>query len=294
MRFFIFFISIQLIAVFSLAQTPGDLRFHKIPDELLKGAELERFFITRDGYLWFGSNNGIASFDGSEILYYGNKGLSGAANYRIADLAEDARGNIWFLAPNYGLVFFDRFTGHFDQKKFTLSTSLKSTQIDLVSLLIDAEGIVWIGAWNYGLFRYDPATATCTHFNLQKNKPALWSSRYENTVRFILQDKYNKDLLWLGCYGSGIYAFDKKTGSMSINFLAKKPADNAIPANKVTGLYQANDSIIWFSTWGHGMAEFNTKTGKYSPYRRNNGFSVHVYGNGHVIEYMAPKSDSEI
>lgn len=293
MRFFIFFSCLFTPTLFCLAQLQTGLRFHKIPDELLQGAEVERFFVTRDGCLWFGTNKGLASFDGSEMMYYGNKGLNGPTNYRIGDLAEDVPGNLWVLSPEYGLLFFNRKTGIFKNIDIAINREAKSPQIEFSKILIDAQGVTWLGSWNRGFFMYNPKTNASAHFNLQQGKAVDWQSRYENSVRNIIEDKSNSNILWLACYGSGIYSFNKKTKQLQKNFRPAIAKDSSVPSNNITALIQVNDSIIWFSTWGHGMCVYNIKTGLYNTYNRNSSYRVDVYGNGHVLEYIAHKSDSE-
>jgi anti-sigma regulatory factor (Ser/Thr protein kinase) len=293
---FLYFILTALLFSYSLisfCQQQPELRFHKVSDELLQGAELKRFFVTKDGLLWFGTNKGLASFDGSEMIYYGNKGLDGPSNFGINDLAEDNAGNLWLLSSEYGLLFFNRKTGAFKKINVFVNEHIKASQITFVKVFLDQQEILWIGTVNSGLLEYNPATNIWQHYNIKPAKPENWPGAYENFVRDIIQDKNDSNILWLGCYGNGICSFNKKTKEVSRRFKSNNALDSIWESSTITNLRQINDSIIWYSTWGYGMNEYNLKTGLFRSYQRNIGFHVDVYPNGHVLEYIDQRSDSE-
>ena len=275
------------------SQQQPKLRFHKIQDELLQGAEIERFFVTKDGCLWFGTTRGLASFDGSEMVYYGNKGLSSVPNFRVKDLVEDKDGNLWIVSTEHGVIYFNRKTGLFKKPGIAINKQIQSSQIVFAKICIAKNGILWIGTWYRGFFMYDPFTNKCSHYSLNPDMPEEWESKYQNSVRNIIEDKNDSNIIWLACYGNGIYSFNKKTKALSKKFHCFQSMDSMQPANTITDLKQINDSIIWFSTWGHGICEYNKNTGMYRPYQRNTGYRIYVYGNGHILEHIAQKSDSE-
>lgn len=278
--------------LFCIAQQQ-EPRFHRIPEELLQGAELEKFHVTKDGRLWFGTNKGLASFDGSEMVHYANKGLNGMTNFRVGEISEDKAGNLWIASPEYGLVFFNQKTGWFKKINTSINNKIPSSKIEFVSTLVDSGALVWAGSWYRGFFRYDPSSNSSQHYNLQPNKPQEWESRYENTVRYITEDKFNSNILWLACYGSGIFNFNKKTNLLSKKFICHNSTDSVWQDNNITRLEQINDTTIWFSTWSCGMGVYNTKTGVYKMYRRNKNYEANVYPNGYVIEFFSRVSEKE-
>ncbi len=161
------FIVIALLfePLFCIAQQQ-EPRFHRIPEELLQGAELEKFHVTKDGRLWFGTNQGLASFDGSEMVHYGNKGLNGMTNFRVGEISEDKAGNLWIVSPEYGLVFFNQKTGWFKKINISINNKIPFSKIEFVSTLVDSGGLVWAGSWYRGFFRYDPSSNLSQHYNL--------------------------------------------------------------------------------------------------------------------------------
>lgn len=58
---------------------------------------------TRDGYLWFGTLNGLARFDGNAITPFNVNNTPGLPSDRIVFLFEDSRTNLWIGTDNAGL-----------------------------------------------------------------------------------------------------------------------------------------------------------------------------------------------
>lgn len=50
---------------------------------------------TRPGYIWIGTYNGIAQFDGVRFKVFNSSNTKGLANSRVTGLLEDSNGNIW-------------------------------------------------------------------------------------------------------------------------------------------------------------------------------------------------------
>lgn len=269
------------------------VRFHKVQQELIQGTETERYFVTKDNRLWFGTNRGLASFDGSEMLYYGSKGLGGINNFRINDLCEDKLENLWIATDRKGLVSFNRKTGWFKEINIAISDKASAKEIIYTTIFNDEKGLIWTGTWDRGFFIYNPATNTYNHFNLNPSKPVEWKDRYNNSVRYIIRDQNDKNIYWLAGYGSGIYKFDFLTHKILHQFVYSSGTGLVWENTKITALHQVNDSIIWFSTWSMGMGEYHTRTGVYKMYPRNSGFKVVGYPNGHIIDKMARRSLNE-
>jgi len=58
---------------------------------------------TRDGYLWFGTPNGLARFDGERFQVFDSADTPGLVDRHVTRLFEDAQGTLW-IGHNSGLV----------------------------------------------------------------------------------------------------------------------------------------------------------------------------------------------
>ena len=93
---------------------------------------------TRDGYLWLGTNGGLARFDGVRFTIFDTGNTPGLRSNRILALCEDQAGNLWIGSQNGGLT-------KYSQGSFTTYTTKDGLPDDNVfNLLADKRGNLWI------------------------------------------------------------------------------------------------------------------------------------------------------
>jgi len=128
----------------------------------------------RDGFLWIGTSNGLARFDGVETLVYTYDPLDphGLAGGAVTTLLEDSRGDLW-VGTNNGLQIFDRVRQRFSgDGEFLAHDDIDGVNVTFA--LEDPEGHLWFGTHGSGLFRYNPATSELIHFSsLAAPKPSI-------------------------------------------------------------------------------------------------------------------------
>ena len=96
---------------------------------------------TSDGYLWLGTDEGLARFDGYDFVIY-NKANGDLPSNSITALAAAADGSLWIGTTN-GLT-------QYRNKKFhTFTTQQGLPDLTVGSLTIDHSGAVWIVAGIY-------------------------------------------------------------------------------------------------------------------------------------------------
>ncbi|HWL13995.1 MAG TPA: two-component regulator propeller domain-containing protein, partial [Opitutus sp.] len=92
---------------------------------------------TRDGYLWFGTNGGLARFDGERFEVFDSGNTPSLPDRRITRLFEDARGQLW-VGHESGMV--SRFhDGRFES--FSLPPGSLNDKI--IGLGDDEDGRLW-------------------------------------------------------------------------------------------------------------------------------------------------------
>ena len=136
---------------------------------------------TSDGYLWLGTDEGLARFDGYEFITF-NKNHGELPSNSITALAAGRDGVLWIGTSN-GLI-------HYQQKQFRVySTKDGLPDNGISSLLEDHSGALWIVAGNY-LSRLEGGKFT----NFAPEKDMLIAG-----VRAVYEDRAHT--IWVGGFG---------------------------------------------------------------------------------------------
>src|SRR5687767_3435960 len=100
---------------------------------------------TGDGYIWVGTQEGLARFDGVRFVVFNRRNVPQFASHFITALHADRRGRLW-IGTSAGLLVFeaDEF------KTVGANTVLASAAIN--DIMEDARGDMWV-ATEHGLFR---------------------------------------------------------------------------------------------------------------------------------------------
>lgn len=100
---------------------------------------------TRDGWLWIGTTNGVARFDGVHFRAFGES--DGLPSLSVTCLFEDSRGTLWAGTEGGGLARWDGAFFH------ALPTGEGRAGNTVLSLAEDAAGTLWVGTFA-GLLDY--------------------------------------------------------------------------------------------------------------------------------------------
>ena len=94
-----------LVSSCLLAQ-PGQLDFrHYTVDHGLPSSEVYTVFEDKDGFLWFGTDNGVARFDGYEFTIFDAD--DGLADPVVFTILEDAEGKLWVSTYSGRVYYFE-------------------------------------------------------------------------------------------------------------------------------------------------------------------------------------------
>lgn len=195
---------------------------------------------TRDGYLWLGTLNGVARFDGMRFVIFGAHNTPELKSNRILALLEDRRGGLWIGTEGGGVS--RMFGGRFDT--FTAWEGLPNNIVK--ELREDAEGRVWIltqggtCTWRDGVLlpasgTVPPAEPVCMPDfpgaqgqtvlkkaggdmwagtrtgSLWQNREGRWvkvpspSESGRHPIRYLFEDREGS--LWAGTEGGGLMLF---------------------------------------------------------------------------------------
>jgi len=194
-----------------LAQTFNvrNLAFERLTiDDGLSQNYVEAIFQDSQGFMWFGTRDGLNRYDGYafKVYSYDAQDSTSISGNRIQTIYEDRQGNIWIGTADGGLNKYDRATDGFVHFKHDPQNPHSLSHEDVSAIHEDRLGNLWIGT-AYGLNRFDPdaphgrmpsekfngKSGRFTRFIYRPDDPA---SRGHNDIRAIFEAEDGN--LWLG------------------------------------------------------------------------------------------------
>ncbi|MFN8446383.1 MAG: two-component regulator propeller domain-containing protein [Caldilineaceae bacterium] len=147
---------------------------HLTTEDGLAQNNVQAILQDRQGFLWFGTSDGLSRFDGYNfVTFKHNPDQSNSLpGNLVTDLAEDAEGMIWITTAEGASRFdprhetFTNFAGD--------SSSRKLLDTVLMSIDIDPRGDLWFGGPpGVGLLHYDSTTGEVTQFHAAPSSDAV-------------------------------------------------------------------------------------------------------------------------
>ncbi|HAN79764.1 MAG TPA: hypothetical protein DCQ31_19385 [Bacteroidales bacterium] len=218
-----------------------NIRFEHLTSDLgLSQNSVKSIVQDVQGYMWFGTLDGLNRFDGHEIKIYRNSpnNPNSVSDNNITALFIDKRGNMWVGTSDKGISIYnpksDNFTGYRHVKENPLS--IASDQINC--FYEDSYGNLWIGTSN-GICLYDYENDSFSSFARNALVPNGLS---DNFITSFAEDK-NKTL-WVGT-NFGIHRYDRKNELFRSYKFEFHDADSAFNPLKINTLYADSHGTVW-------------------------------------------------
>jgi len=176
------------------------------------------------GALWFGTQAGLARYDGEWTTY--RAGDFGLPQSEVRAIEFGGEGRVW-IGTRAGVAVFDGAT-------WTAHTSASGLLDDFVSALAVEAGpagdVVWIGT-RAGVSRFDAATHAWTNFTTD-NADLGWGG-----VADLMIDSAGR--VWAATLGGGLSLWD---GSAWRSY---RTSNSALPLNEVQHVFEAAPGALW-------------------------------------------------
>lgn len=217
-----------------------------LPDNLVQAINQ-----TRDGFLWVGTRQGLARFDGVEFVVFNAQNTPALRNSSVTTLCADHQGTLWIGTDGGGLA---RLTGGFFAR-YEQADGLAGNNVRTICETKD--GAIWIGT-DTGMSRYKDGK-----FENYTTKDGLLSPN----ITYISEDRDGN--LWIAtAKGLNRLQPDGRMGSFTM--------PNRLPNDTVRGICQdqggriwvgSNNGLLWYNWfWGQSFYAYNTRYGISDPF----------------------------
>lgn len=238
-------------------------------EEGLSQAAVNAITQDADGFMWFGTEDGLNRFDGYEFrqLRHDRANDRSIPNGFITSLVPSEDG-IWIGTDGGGVVFRDAVTGR-------LSTpDVLSNAEDLQrvrALARDSLGRIWIGLRESGIAIFDPRTSELHRLRHSPTEPASLSG---NSLFAILPLRNGNKLI---ATASGLDKISAANLDVTRITLPAQIAPAGQPVH-VRALAEATDGMIWVGT-DNGLGRYDPRSESWRTYRKRDSGTSTLPGN---------------
>lgn len=237
--------------IVSLHAQKAQFEFERVSVENgLAQCTVNAIFQDRQGFLWFGTADGLNRYDGYEFKYYKHdpSDTNSLSHNNVLSITEDRNGMLWFGTGGEGLNKFDRTNGKFTHYKHNSNDRFSLSNNYIHHLYCDPLGTIWIGTYD-GLNAFDPETEKFVQY---RHDPKNSQSLTHPYVRYVYEDRARS--LWV-IDGAALHRFEHHTGSFKGYALAPLLPSEA--CNSTVSVYEDHLGTFWVGTLCNGLLIFD-------------------------------------
>ena len=228
--------------------------------QLSRDAGLSQAFVNTivqddQGYLWFGTQEGLNRYDGFEFSVFAHDpdAPGTLSDESIRTMIKDRSGTLWIGTDAGGLSRFDSTTESFTNYLHDPDDPATIGDNRVRVLYEDSEGTLWIGTDGAGLDRFDRESQTFEHF---PHDAAIENSLSDAHVWGIVQD--SRGTLWVATDG-GLNKLDRDTRTFT-HFRHDPDDPGSISDDHVRALFEDADGNLWIGTAAGGLNRYDRRT----------------------------------
>lgn len=213
-----------------------------------------------EGFMWFGTLDGLCRYDGYEMVVFRNNTLdtNSISDNAIWALCEDNAHTLWVGTYNGGLNRLDPRTQLFIRYKNAVNNPRSLSHNTVRAACEDRSGVLWIGTFGGGMGWIDPKSGEF-HRGMDTASNILTQGR----MRSIAEDPSGR--LWIGTRDSGLYILGSPREILH-HYVTDAKNPNSLPSNSVGSVLFENSKSVWIGT-GKGLVQLNEESGIFKRYR---------------------------
>ncbi len=214
-----------------------------------------------DGFMWFGTLNGLNRFDGYEFKVYkpDPEDAHSLSSEIIQVIFKDRRGTLWIGTAEEGLNRYDRDRDRFVRYQHDVNDSTSLSHNDVRAIYEDRTGVLWIGSREGGLNRFDRENE---RFIRYQNQPQDPGSLRGSAVFSIFEDQ--RGALWLGT-DQGLDRFDREKEQF-FHYQHDPKDGSSLGGNFIRTILEDSQGVLWIGG-RDGVDKFDRGKERFSHYR---------------------------
>ncbi|MBC7888484.1 MAG: response regulator [Ferruginibacter sp.] len=232
---------------------------------------------TSDGFMWFGTWDGINRFDGHNFITYKSHpgDSSGLKTNRIDRIVEDRSGFLWLRPYDNQIYRFDKKTGKLLSIADLLATA-NITNIKFDKVIPSIGGQVWLTTLDQGVFCVINAAGESPELKRYAAGMPQGQQLPSDIIRFLYEDQLHN--VWVGT-AKGLCCLSAATGG--------------VYKNRTTGVEVFNGRVFTCVAEGPEKIWFGTNTGELVFYEKSSMLfnSKKISANQLNAVHLSKKSD---
>ncbi|MEO8210561.1 MAG: two-component regulator propeller domain-containing protein, partial [bacterium] len=191
------------------------------------------------GFMWFGTEEGLNRFDGNNFRIYINNrtDIKSIVNSHIFTMHEDNTENLWVGTFEGNLSRYNRDSDDFTNFIFNLSDENKKNSATITSI-IDMGNELFLGTYGTGLIK----------FNKSNHKYSFISDRQNlHSIDFISSMSAQNEKLIIGTWGNGLIIYDYIKEEFT-NHRIDSPSSDIDARNIIKTIFKKKDGNLLIGT----------------------------------------------
>ncbi len=240
-----------------------------------------------DGFMWLGSENGLARYDGHRLVIYTKDpdNPTGLPSNSVSALRFDQQGDLW-LGTGAGLVVFDPKQNRFHALALADEVVASAAKTAIRALALTPSGQM-LAATAAGLLVIEPNRVQgrlfkSSHIDATRAQPQLPARHPAGDAFAATEDLGIGEIVslaaapdgnvWLGTRDQGLALVNPQRG-LILN-ANNQTTGFKVPKVPISHILVHSSGDVWLATLGKGVARFNPQTGQSQWYDEDRGLNA--------------------
>ncbi len=241
---------------------PHNIVFQKLTVEHgLSDLTVRSIIQDHEGYMWFGTNNGLNRYDGNEIAryFYDRNDPNSLKGNIVYCIYEDSRNNLWIGTWGGGLSLYNRDLDNFTSFIHEPGNNGSIGHNDIWNIYEDSMGSLWI-ATQKGLERFDYESHTFEKHLTDLSLPGE-SVNLKRKAFSCITEK-SDGTLYISIWKHGLLNYDQVNKRVIRHFIHEPGNRQSLGTSEINTLFADKDGSLWIGTYKGHLERLYFKDGK--------------------------------